>query len=223
MSNEGGAPPRGPVNWLALTGLIFVVLLVVAFVLIADIPSVRDSPQTLAAFYSSPANVTKVLAAAYLVPIAGIIFLLFIGVLRGQFAPIREGSQRFQWTVVNGSGILFIACLFIATTAAAAPAASIAFLGAPLPNTTSIIPFVEISSILLFVFGMRAAAAFMIFASRLGLENRSLPRWLALAGIVLGLALILSISYASAFLLLLPLWVAALSTYMFLRPRASAP
>ncbi len=69
---------------------------------------------------------------------------------------------------------------------------------------------------------MRAAAAFMIFASRLGLENRSLPRWLAVAGIALGLALLLSISYVSAFLLLLPLWVAALSIYMFLRPLVRA-
>lgn len=222
MGNEAGAPHSEPRNWLALTGLIFVVLLVVAYVLIANVPSIRDSPQALAAFYSSPANIAQVLAAAYLVPIAGIFFLWFMGVLRGRFAPIREGSQQFEWTVANGSGILFLACLFIAATAAAAPAASIAFQGAAPPDTASIVPFAEISSILLFVFGMRAAAAFMIFASRLGLENRSLPRWLAFAGIVLGLALLLSISYVSAFLPLLPLWVAALSLYMFLQPRPSA-
>jgi len=221
VSNESGAASRGPKNWLALTGLISMALLAVAYALIASIPGAKDSLQTVTAFYSNPANINRVLAAAYLVPIAGILFLSFIGVLRGRFAPVLEESEEFEWIVVNGSAILLLACLFIAATAAATPAASTAFLGAPLPNAATVLPFVEIGNILLFVFAMRAAAAFMIFASRLGLRGRSLPRWLAIAGIVLGLVLLFSISYASALLFLLPLWVAVLSIYIFLWPRAS--
>jgi len=220
VSNEGGAPRTGRRNWLALSGLLFVALVTAAFTLISSIPGVRDSQDTVTAFYSNPASITNVLAAAYLVPIAGIIFLVFMGVLRIQFSPVRERGERFRWTVVNGSGILFIACLFIATAVAASPAASVTFLGAPPPSTTALAPVVEVSSLLLFLFSMRSAASFMIFASLLGLQNHSLPRWLTIAGLVLGLALLLSITYASAFLLLLPVWVAAASIYMFLRPAA---
>jgi len=142
VSNEGGAPRTGRRNWLALSGLLFVALVTAAFTPISSIPGVRDSQDTVTAFYSNPASITNVLAAAYLVPIAGIIFLVFMGVLRIQFSPVRERGERFRWTVVNGSGILFIACLFIATAVAASPAASVTFLGAPPPSTTALAPVV---------------------------------------------------------------------------------
>ena len=51
-----------------------------------------------------------------LIPFAGIAFLWFIGVLRDR---IGEREDRFFATVFLGSGLLFVAMLFVAAAIAA--------------------------------------------------------------------------------------------------------
>jgi hypothetical protein len=64
---------------------------------------------------------------------------------------------------------------------------------------------------LFYVYALRAAAVFMIVASTIGLRRRALPRWLVVAGYVLALVLLLSVSYVSLLALVFPAWVTAVS------------
>lgn len=60
---------------------------------------------------------TSVEVALYLVPFAGIAFLWFIGVLRSR---LGAAEDRLFATVFLGSGLLFVASLFVATAALSA-------------------------------------------------------------------------------------------------------
>jgi hypothetical protein len=58
---------------------------------------------------------------------------------------------------------------------------------------------------------MRMAAVFMIVVSTIGMRLGVLPRWLAVAGYLAALVLILNVSYREALVLVFPAWVAAVS------------
>jgi hypothetical protein len=55
------------------------------------------------------------------------------------------------------------------------------------------------------------AAVFMIVVSTIGMRLGVLPRWLAVAGHLAALVLILNVSYREALVLVFPAWVAAVS------------
>ena len=64
----------------------------------------------------------------YLAPFAGIMFLWFVAVIRDQ---VGEREDRFFATVFFGSGILFVALLFVASAIAVSPSVSYRYLDQP--------------------------------------------------------------------------------------------
>ena len=73
---------------------------------------------------------------------------------------------------------------------------------------------------LLYVYGVRAAAVFMITVSTISLRTASLPRWLVLTGYLIAVVLLLSVSFYQLVVLLFPVWVAAVSITILLTARA---
>lgn len=96
----------------AVAGIVFSVLFIISLVLTRT--SVPADPQDGGTWLAS--DLKTVALAIYLLPFAGIAFLWFIGVLRD-----RMGAQedRFFATVFMGSGLLFLALLFVAGAIAA--------------------------------------------------------------------------------------------------------
>ena len=110
----------------AVAGIIFSALLITALVLLRlSAPAHASNP---GAWLSNPRNRGEVAVALNLVPFAGIAFLWFIGVLRDR---IGEREDRFFATVFLGSGLLFVAMMFVA---AAVAGATIAAAGSKLPG-----------------------------------------------------------------------------------------
>src|SRR5215218_3426287 len=101
----------------ALAGVVFAVLFGAALILIRTrMPEgIDDSTQWLNKGRGGIATATV------LMPFAGISFLWFIGVVRDGFGRYED---RFFASVFLGSGLLFLAMMFVATAAAAALVAS---------------------------------------------------------------------------------------------------
>src|SRR5260221_2939535 len=98
-------PPRGA----AISGVIFSVLLIVSLGLARY--AVPPDPSLPGTWLTEPGRREAVQLALDLVPFAGIAFLWFIGVLRNRLGELED---QFFVTVFLASGLLFVACLFVA-------------------------------------------------------------------------------------------------------------
>ncbi len=150
----------------AVAGIIFAVLLGTSLVLLR-----LSVPSDLADLDVARLDTThrrRILVALTLIPYAGIAFLWFVGVVRDR---IGEAEDRFIATVFLGSGLLFLAMLFVSTavagalvistgTAQATPDAQVWALGA------------HVSSTILNVYAMRMAGVFMISTATISLTDR---------------------------------------------------
>jgi len=147
------------------------------------------------------------LVALYLIPFAGIAFIWFLAALRRRIGRMED---QFFATVFLASGLLFVAMLF-ATGAAASAAVSAARLGTD-PAYQAVFEFGQaLSETLFYVFAIKMAAAFMLVSSTIGRRTGFLPRWFVIAGGILGVVMLFSISFFELLALIFPAWVAVVS------------
>jgi hypothetical protein len=66
----------------------------------------------------------------------------------------------------------------------------------------------------------RAAAVFMVATATIGIRSGVFPRWFALVGVLLGVVLLVAVSFVDWFILVLPAWVAVVSLFILRRERA---
>jgi hypothetical protein len=191
--------------WAAsIAGFLFSILFTAALVL------VRSQADEL-----TP-NASIVIGGLYLAPFAGIMFLWFVAVIRDQ---IGEREDRFFATVFFGSGLLFVALLFMTAAVVSTPTALVEFLGGAQPAPESMALLRALGYTLLFALATRAAAVFMIATATIGIRSGVFPRWFALAGYLLGLVLLVAVSFADWFILVLPAWVAVVSGFILRQER----
>ncbi len=191
----------------ALAGIVFSVLSVVIFWLVrASIPA---NPLEAGAWLA--ANSRPVALALNLVPIAGISFLWFIGVLRDRLGA-RE--DRFFATVFLGSGLLFLATLFAA--AAVIGAILLVFAAEPseMLNSATLHFARALAYNLMNIYAIKIAGVFMISTSTVVIYTGMAPRWIALIGYALALFLLLGSYYVTWSFALLPLWVRLISLHI---------
>ena len=93
----------------AVAGIVFALLLTLALVLIR-LSTPEDTVRS-SSWLRDPGTRSAVWLAVNIVPFAGIAFLWFIGVIRDR---IGAHEDRFFATVLLGSGLLFVAMLFVA-------------------------------------------------------------------------------------------------------------
>jgi hypothetical protein len=188
---------------------LFAVLLMASFWLIQQ--AVPSDPLEAGAWLRTRSD--TVALGLNLMPFAGIAFLWFIGVLRDR---LGEREDRFFATVFLGSGLLFLAMLFVSaamvggiiTTYKADPARLI---GSATFTSARAIVF-EIMNI----YAVKMAGVFMIATSTLALRTGFLARWIAWLGYALALLLLFSNRYIEGILLVFPLWVLLISFYILI-------
>ncbi len=175
----------------AIAGIVFACLLTTTLVLLrmATSTGAADGDDWLA----DPQRRRTVVVALNLVPFTGIAFLWFIGVVRDRFGA-RE--DKFFATVSLGSGLLFVALLFVAAAAATgSPADAVPGVGRSL------------AAVILHVYAMRMAAVFIISTATIGLRVGLVPRWLGMSGYAFALVLLLASGIDRWVELLFPLWI----------------
>jgi hypothetical protein len=196
----------------AIAGIVFSVLMIISFGLILKaVPaSTREAGTELAAYGKT------FLLAFNLIPFAGIAFLWFIGVVRD-----RLGSQEDQFfsTVFFGSGLLFLATLFVLT----AIEGSVIFLTLNPPSQAQGFNYYDFGRVLahriLNIYTLKMAGVFMISACTLFLRTQLIPRWIGILGYILAAVMLLRTGHLDGLgwiALAFPLWVLLLSTYILI-------
>ena len=137
----------------AVAGILFSALLGLALILI--LISAPSNPATAGAWLSDPARRATLAFALNLVPFAGIAFLWFIGVVRDRIGQLED---RFFASVFLGSGLLFVAMLFVGAAFSGGLLAEMTAGSASTPSPDVLALGRQITSLLLHVYAMRMAA-----------------------------------------------------------------
>ncbi|MFJ2719964.1 hypothetical protein [Streptomyces sp. NPDC087437] len=217
MTGVSERPLRTP-RAAGLAGVLFALLLAAVIVLIRlGIPEGAEA----VAFQGSTdsARHDAVRAALVLVPLAGIFFLWFTGVVR---AHVGDAEDKFLVTVFLGSGLVFVAAMF------GAAAAADAVLAVAHPPGASDGPAAwdfgrHFAYTLMTGYAMRMAAVFACSLSVMGHRLGVLPRWLTLLGLLTALVLLLAASNVPWAELVFPAWSLVLSTYILMAGGRPAP
>jgi len=194
----------------AIAGIIFAVLLLAALTMMR----LALSEDSLQALQTDAQRRSLVRLSLHLVPFAGIAFLWFIGVVREQLGEVED---RLFSTVLLGSGLLFLAMLFIG---AVNSTSLLAMLAGSTPNADLFAFGRSSTQTLISVYAMRMAAVFTLSVSTLGLRTSGLPRWVSYLGYLVALTLLLAAGEHKWFQLLFPAWVLLVSiVILVVRPR----
>jgi len=213
---RAASPLRTP-RAAAVAGIIFSVLLTAALVLLRV--SVPAHPAVPGLWLTDSHHRAEVAIALNLVPFAGIAFLWFIGVLRDR---IGEREDRFFATVFLGSGLLFVAMIFVA---AAIAGGLIAADSSSPPGGGTLALGRIVTATLVNVYAMRMAAVFTLTTVTIARRTEIVSRWLTVAGLVSALVLLIGVGFSPWVELLFPAWILALSIDILvagLRPPARA-
>jgi hypothetical protein len=193
----------------AFAGIVFSVLYIVSLVLIKQ--TVPDDPQEAGDWLVRDRRTVDL--ALYLLPFAGIAFLWFIGVLRDRLGALED---RFFATVFLGSGLLFLAMLFI--TGALSAGVMISYRVDPERLIGSGIYTFARAAVyqIVNVYALKMAGVFMISTSMIALRTGIFPRWMAYLGVVLAILLLFAVGHFLWTPLVFPLWVLLVSVHILL-------
>jgi hypothetical protein len=204
--------------WAAgLAGILFALLFTGALLLIRSGPWNTANDAELADLFKGGRDTPMLIGGLYLAPFAGIMFLWFIAVIRDQ---VGTREDQFFATGFLGSGVIFVAMLFASAALAVAPSVGYRYLGEPAPTEADIELTRSIAYTLLFAFATRAGSVFLFTTATIGMRSGAFPRWVAFTGYVLGLAMLIAVSFWDWVILVLPGWVAVLSIFILKRERA---
>jgi hypothetical protein len=193
----------------AIAGIVFGVLLLVALTMLR----IALSEGTLQTLQTDAQRRGLIRLSLHLVPFAGIAFLWFIGVVRDQLGSVED---RLFSTVFLGSGLLFLAMLFVG---AVLSSGLLAMLAESNLNADLFAYGRSTTQTLISVYAMRMAAVFTISVSTVGLRASAMPRWVSYIGYLVALILLVAAGEHKWTQLLFPAWVLLVSVViLFTRP-----
>ena len=195
----------------AVAGIVFAVLLITSEVLVwAYVPSVASAQAGEIARRSKELTV-----AMNLRPFSGIAFLWFIGVVRHRLGNLED---RFFATVFLGSGLLYVAMMFVSGAVAEAVLTLVATRSDAFLSSGSFDLAREEVFRITSIYATKMAGVFMISTSTIFTQTRVVPRWIAILGYGLALVLLLSAVHIRLLAVVFPLWVMIISVWMDSRP-----
>jgi hypothetical protein len=209
------APLRAP-RAGAIAGILFSLLLGTSLVLTRI--AVPADPSASAVWIQYGAGTFAF--AMNLLPFAGLAFLWFIGVIRDRLGALED---RFFATVFFGSGLLFIASLFCAAAIAGGMMMVYASGTGRLVESGTYAFGRAAIYLMINVYAMKMAGAFMISTATIALRTGIFPRWMALLGYALAIVAILSSAKLYWAPLAFPLWVLLVSTHVLVTNFRSVP
>jgi hypothetical protein len=192
----------------AIAGIVFSLVMFAIFWLLRQ--SIPADPLESGTWLTT--NTRTIAVALNLVPLAGVAFLWFIGVLRDR---LGQQEDRFFATVFFGSGLLFLAMLFAAAAVIGAVMvlASAADLN-ELTNSTTFRFARAATYVIMNVYAIKMAAVFMFSTSTVVIYTGIAPRWIAYLGYFLAILLLIGSYYISWSFAVLPVWVFLISVYV---------
>ncbi len=156
-------------------------------------------------------QVKSVALAATLAPFAGITFLWFLGVVRDRLGDLED---RFFATVFFGSGLLFVAMIFVASGMAASTVSALQFVTDANQASEVFLFGRALMYQMLNIYAIRMASVFMISLSTVWLRTRVMPLPVALATLAIAVILMFVINFSLWIVLVFPAWVFTISIYV---------
>lgn len=199
-----------------VTGLLFAILFSVSVVILRV--SVNDAGGEGGQWLADSAGLATL--AIGLMAFAGIFFLWFIGVVRARLGRLED---QFFSTVVLGSGLLFLAMVFVGTAVAGAIVMGYQRDPSGFTNSSTYWLARDIITQIFSIYALRMAAVFLLSQATLWLRTKVMPRWMAL--ITYPLALLLLFVFTESFwvVLVFPAWVLLVSVHVLVVSFRSRP
>lgn len=172
---------RGPVRLAPLAGIVFVVLVVIAFVLGGESPEADAPARQIASFYSE--NEIQQALSAYVLILAVPFLVIFGSALRGALS-VAEGSGA-TWANVAFAGAVISATGFLVGAATVVSLTDGAEHGFP-PEVMQAINAVSSDTFPIFVGGL---GIMLLGAAGAILGGVGLARWLGWLALVIGVAI----------------------------------
>lgn len=195
----------------AFAGIVFAVFFAISIVLVhLAIPEEGSGAETAAQLQGNTAAISLSLT---LVPFAGIAFLWFMGVVRARVGTLED---QFFSTVFIGSGLLFLAMVFVSAAVAGGIVTSLAVEGDKWAKSGVIAFGRSLVGTITNVYATRMAGVFMTALGTIWIRTRVMPR--PFVFLTYGLALIMLLAGNLSFWLILvfPAWVFIISVYILI-------
>ena len=189
----------------AVAGVLFSVLFGIALVLIRL--ALPEGAEPGSQWLREDSTSLKV--SATMMPFAGIAFLWFMAVVRDGLGRYED---KFFSTVFVGSGLLFLAMMFVASGVGAGLERSDA---AAHPDVAAFGQMVLLA--VSKTYALRMAAVFMISLATIWLKTGLMPRWLVGVTYLVAVGLLLASDISMWLTLAFPIWVLVVSVLLLVR------
>jgi hypothetical protein len=201
-------------RWTALSGIVFVALMLGGAAFVTDVPAADASAREISGYLADSGNHTRNIVGAYIWVLGGLAFLGFLAGLRSVLRR-AEGDPGTLSSLVFGAGIVFTAVWSASAATLAAVAYAVEFSDAPVNNPDIVRVLPQLGSLLLLLGGGFAGILLVAATSVLVFRTGVLPRWLAWLGIPVAIALVFPVTYMN----ILPFvgWVLVASVALFRR------
>ena len=191
-----------------LTGVAFVVLAVLAFVIGGETPDSNDSPLKILAFYRD--NDTEQIWASAMLAWSTVFFLFFLGVLRSLLQAAEGGIARLSAVAFGGGIVLAIGMLsFAGFTFALGDTADDGLT----PQAAQALNVLNTD----FFFPVAAGLGTLMIATAIvSIRSRVLPAWLAWVALVIGIIALTPLGFFA--FLVFGLWTLVTSVVLWRAP-----
>jgi hypothetical protein len=204
---------------IALAGLLFAALFVLAWYLLRGAPTFEASDDQLIAYYGDSAERTESMAVGlYVIPLAGIAFIWFMAALRDRY--VRTGTT--EHTILSTAHVVAGALVVVSLFTLAAVQLAVARLADgtgdfDVAGARSLLALGQASSDIM---ALRSAAVFVGVSASRGVRSGLFPR--AFGALSMATAVVLLVGYEIApwVSLVFPTWVAASAALILVRRRA---
>jgi hypothetical protein len=204
-------------RWVPGLGVVFAALVIVAFWLVSGGPGDNASDDAWTAYYADSGNRREEQIAFFLIGLAGLCFLQFLGSLRGALAR-AEGEPARITTAAIASGVAFIGIAVSAHAVGTATSWAMSFHGANFTVDADTARLLASLSYGLYVMSLFAAAGMALATATVALWMRAFPAWLGWLSVLATIAGVLGIFGLTGLVVLA--WIVALSVYL-VWPRAA--
>lgn len=190
----------------AIAGILFGILFSSCIVLVrlavppdyADLNAWTDTTRTMVSY------------SVVLIPLAGIAFIWFIGVVRDRLGAYED---QFFAEVFQASGLLFLAMTFCAFAVGAGMLTAYGVGGDQVITLDVYVVGRSVMSQMFNIYALKMAAVFMVSLSTLWLRTGVVPRWLCFVSYAVALLMFVSLSLNLWMVLWFPAWVLCVSVY----------
>jgi hypothetical protein len=197
-------------RWVPASGIVFAVLVIIANLLESP-PGRHASNAAWTAYYADAGNRHKEEISFFLVGLAGLFFLQFLGSLRGALAR-AEGEPARITTAAIASGVAFVGIAISAHAVGSAISWSVSYYGSSYtvdPQTARLLAGLGFG---LFVMSLFGAAAMALATTTLSFHTRVFPIWLSWLGVLATIGALIGIVGFTSLVTLL--WILVLSGYL---------